>query len=436
MKNNNIIDLYDKHPVLSDLLSELLGASTKNINVEGLSGSAKSVVISKVFQKTTYTHIIVLQDKENAAYFYNDMMALTDNNDAIFFFPSTYKRSVQYEQTEPANIVLRTEVLNYLASGKRKCVIVSYPEALMEKVISKRNLKKNTFNISVGDKLSQDFIEEMLQEYNFECVDFVYEPGQYSIRGSIVDIFSYTTDRPYRIDFFGENVESIRTFNTDDQRSVETKKQVSIIPNIQDVSIEEINDSFLDFVPPSTMIWFDNSTYIKDKINDIYNQTVGREDAGQISGKRDIIITGNRLMDDCRRFKVGEFGKKSLFNTEASFSFNTEPQPVFNKNFEILAEKLILNRENGIDTYIVSENQSQIDRLRDIFAEVNPKASFNASLLNLHAGFTDNDVNIAIYTDHQIFDRYHKFRIKGYFTKKESLSIKELTSLNPGDYVV
>ena len=200
------------------------------------------------------------------------------------FFPSTYKRSVQYEQTEPANIVLRTEVLNHLASGKRKGIIVTYPESVMEKVVSRKNLKKNTFNINKGDKISLEFLEEMLHEYNFNRTDFVYEPGQYSIRGSIADVFSYSADLPYRIDFFGEEVETIRSFNTDDQLSVSIHKQISIIPNIQDISIEEINDSFTDFLPPSSLIWIEDAEYIKEKINNIFFQTTQREESGQIIG--------------------------------------------------------------------------------------------------------------------------------------------------------
>jgi len=192
------------------------------------------MLLAKVYNKTQFTHIAIVPEKEDAAYLYNDLVSLA-GEDSVFFFPSTYKRSVQYEQTEPANIVLRTEVLNHLASGKRKGIIVTYPESVMEKVVSCKNLKKNTFNISKGDKISLEFLEEMLQEYNFELVDFVYEPGQYAIRGSIADVFSYSADLPYRIDFFGEEVETIRSFNTDDQLSVESQKQVQIIPNIQDI---------------------------------------------------------------------------------------------------------------------------------------------------------------------------------------------------------
>ena len=190
-------------------------------------------------------------------------MVSLSGEETVFFFPSTYKRSVQYEQTEPANIVLRTEVLNYLASGKRKGVIVTYPESVMEKVISRKNLKKNTFQVNKGDRISLEFLEEMLHEYNFERVDFVYEPGQYSIRGSIADVFSYSADFPYRIDFFGEEVDSIRTFNPDDQLSVSIQKQISIIPNIQDISIEVINDSFTDYLPPSSVIWTEDA--VSDK---------------------------------------------------------------------------------------------------------------------------------------------------------------------------
>jgi transcription-repair coupling factor (superfamily II helicase) len=343
---------------------------------------------------------------------------------------------VQYEQTEPANIVLRTEVLSHLASGKRKGIIVTYPESAMEKVVSRKNLKKNTFNINKGDKISLEFLEEMLHEYNFVRTDFVYEPGQYSIRGSIADVFSYSSDLPFRIDFFGEEVETIRSFNTDDQLSVSIHKHVSIIPNIQDISIEEINDSFTDFLPPSSLIWIEEAGFIKDKINNIYFQTTERENSGQITEKKEIVMTGNNFIDNCSKFRMVEIGKQSLFVPEYRFEFHTEPQPVFNKNFELLSDKLLANDAENYTTYIISESESQIERLREIFAEINPEVSFVPLLLNLHGGFTDHDLRISIYTDHQIFDRYHKFRIRGYFTKKESISVKELTGLNPGDYVV
>ncbi len=357
-------------------------------------------------------------------------------DESVFFFPSTYKRSVQYEQTEPANIVLRTEVLNHLASGKRKGIIVTYPESVMEKVVSRRNLKKNTFNISKGDRISLEFLEEMLHEYNFERTDFVYEPGQYSIRGSIVDVFSYSADLPYRIDFFGEEVETIRSFNTDDQLSTDSHKQISVIPNIQDISIEEINDSFTDFLPPSAVVWIEDAEYIKEKINNIFFQTQEREDTGQISGKKDLVMTGNNFIDQCSKYRMVEFGKRGIFGPDQKFEFRTESQPAFNKNFELLTGKLLSNNTEGYNTYIISESTSQIDRLRDIFAEINPDVHFIPLLLNLHAGFTDHDLKISVFTDHQIFDRYHKFKIRGYFTRKESISVKELTGLNPGDYVV
>ena len=435
MKENQISVHYNNHPLLPVLIETINDDKRRNMRVEGLSGSSRAMVLSLVFHKTQTTHLVLIPEKEDAAYFYNDLVSLLCE-ESVFFFPSTYKRSVQYEQTEPANIVLRTEVLNHLASGKRKGIVVTYPESAMEKVVSKRNLKKNTFNISKGDKISLEFLEEILHEYNFVRTDFVYEPGQYSIRGSIADVFSYSADLPYRIDFFSEEVETIRSFNTDDQLSVSIHKQISIIPNIQDISIEEINDSFTDFLPPSSLIWIEDAAYIKEKINNIFFQTTQREESGQISDKKEIVMTGNHFFDHCRKFRMVEFGRQSMFEPESLFEFRTESQPVFNKNFELLSGKLLSNVAEEYTTYIISESESQIERLKDIFKEINPAVHFNPMLLNLHNGFTDHDLKISIYTDHQIFDRYHKFRIRGYFTKKESISVKELTGLNPGDYVV
>jgi transcription-repair coupling factor (superfamily II helicase) len=435
MKSNELTKYLSTHPVIPSLIETINSDKVKRIRLEGLTGSGGAMALSIVFDKTQATHIVVIPEKEDAAYFYNDLVALL-GDESVFFFPSTYKRSVQYEQTEPANIVLRTEVLNHLASGKRKGIIVTYPESVMEKVVSRKNLKKNTLKISKGDKISLEFLEEVLHEYNFRRTDFVYEPGQYSIRGSIADVFSYSADLPYRIDFFGEEVETIRSFNTDDQLSLGSHDQISVIPNIQDISIEQISDSFTDFLPPSSIFWLEDAGFIREKINNIYFQTEQRENSGQISGKKEMVMTGNRFIDLCENFRVLELGRSTAFEPDAKFGFRTEPQPAFNKNFELLTDRLILNTNEGYKTYIVSESESQIERLHDIFAEINPDVNFIPLLLNLHSGFTDHDLKVTIYTDHQIFDRYHKFKIKGFFTRKESISVKELTGLNPGDYVV
>lgn len=435
MKESELSGLYNDHAVIRKLTETLSNTEISRISLEGLSGSAKAMAVANISLRTSTIHFVMVAEKEDAAFLYNDLVSLAGDV-SVFFFPSTFKRSVLYEQTEPANIVLRTEVLNHLSSGKRKGIIVSYPESVMEKVISKKNLKKNTFAISVGDKFSLEFLEEILREYNFERVDFVYEPGQYAIRGSIADIFSFSAELPYRVDFFGEEVETIRTFNTNDQLSVDARKQVQVIPNIQDISVEEISDSFTDFLPPASLIWMEDADYIREKINNLYQQTLQKEESGQISGKKDLVVTGNSFIAHCEKFRIVEFGRQNLFSSEMKFTFHTEPQPVFNKNFDLLSEKLLSNDHAGYRTFIVSESQSQIDRLRDIFSEINKTVSFRPVLTNIHKGYTDHDLKISIFTDHQIFDRYHKFKIKGFFSRTESISLKELTSLNPGDYVV
>jgi transcription-repair coupling factor (superfamily II helicase) len=435
MKENAITDIYNSHPLVSELLEVIGRSDTSRARIAGLAGSSKALVTSSVFRKTQNTHIVILPEKETAAYFYNDLVAIL-GDELVFFFPSTYKRSIQYGQTEPANIVLRTEVLNHLSSGKRKSIIVTYPESVMEKVVNRKTLKKNTFTISKGDKLSLEFLEEILHEYKFERVDFVYEPGQYSIRGSIADVFSYSAEIPYRIDFFGEEVDSIRSFNTDDQLSVSLHTQITVIPNIQDISVDVISDTFTDFISPSSTIWIEDAALIRDKINSIYHSAGHHEEEGEAYDRKEVIITGHHLIEQCAGFGIVEFGKQGIFEPFSLIEFNVEPQPSFNKNFELLSGQLNLNKVNGYTTWLISESESQIERLHDIFAEISPDVSFTPLLMNLHGGFTDNDLKISVYTDHQIFDRYHKFRIRGYFTRKESLSLKELTGLNPGDFVV
>ncbi|MFZ0471049.1 MAG: transcription-repair coupling factor [Bacteroidales bacterium] len=435
MANTVFRDYYRQHPSFGRLEKLLEGDNREPLIINGLTGSAKAVVMAGVLSQQPTTHVVILPEKEDAAYFYNDLTSLI-GEETIFFFPGTYKRSVMYDQTEPANIILRTEVLNFLGSGKRKCIIVTYPESIMEKVVSKTNLKKNTFEIRKGAHLSIDFLEEVLREYNFRRTDFVYEPGQYSVRGSITDLFSFSADKPYRIDFFGEEVESIRSFSPDDQLSLQLHDEIQVIPDIQELASHERTDNFIDFIPPSSIIWSENFDYIIEKTDSIWSQARIRSSKGEITDRRDVIITGRHLDELCSQHRQVFFGRGREESSAVTISFHTEPQPSFNKNFDLLTTKLIANKKEGYRSFIISESEVQEERLKEIFSETGPEAEFTPLLLNLHQGFTDHDLKISVYTDHQIFDRYHKFRIKGFFTRRDSMTVRELTDLNPGDYVV
>jgi len=435
MRENQLSLIYDNHEGVTLLKKRISEEETGRIVLKGLAGSSVAMVISSVYRACPLINLVIAPEKEEAAYFYSDLVSLL-GDDSVFFFPSTYKRSIIYEQTDPAGIILRTEVLNFLASGKNNGLIVTYPEALMEKVVSKQTLSDNTFTVKKGERLSVDFLEELLQEYGFERVDFVYQPGQYAIRGSIADIFSFSADMPFRLDFFGDEVESLRSFNPDDQLSVSMLDEVKIIPDINSLPENKTTQTFIDLLPRTSLIWTEDLDFTAGKIDSIFRQAAEKERNGLLDGLKEKVITGGVLINELGTFKIIETGRLETPENVTPIFFRTEPQPSFGKNFELLSQQLITNQENGYETVIVTENQSQTERLNDIFAEICPGVSYSTVIKSLHRGFTDHDLRIALYTDHQIFDRYHKYRIKGYFTRKESITIKEITGLNPGDYVV
>jgi len=435
MKDIQLSLIYDNHEGVNLLKKSISEGSPGRIVLKGLSGSSVAMVVSSLYRAQPFVNLIIASEKEEAAYFYNDLVSLL-GEDSVLFFPSTYKRSVVYEQTDPAGIILRTEVLSFLSSGKNKGIIVTYPEALMEKVVSKQTLHDNTFSVKKGDRLSIDFIEQFLQEYGFERVDFVYEPGQYAIRGSIVDIFSYSAGMPYRLDFSGEEVESIRSFNPDDQLSVSLFDEIQIIPDINSLTVQKTTLTFAELLPRDSLIWTEDLSVTTGRIDAIYRQAAEKEKNGSSTGLCEKVISGGMLTGELERFTIIETGRLITPANITVISFRTEPQPAFSKNFELLSKQLIINKENGYETIIVTENQSQTDRLNDIFKEICPDASYTTVIKSLHRGFTDHDLKIAVYTDHQIFDRYHKYKIKGYFARNESIMIKEITGLKPGDYVV
>ena len=421
-----------------------LSSDGKRFFLKGLAGSSKSVLSSAVIRKVKGLHLFILSEKEEAAYYYNDLVHLLGEKNTLFF-PSSYKRSVQYGQTDSGNIILRTEVLNMLGSygdsnspADNHLIVVTYPEALIEKVVAHERLRKNTLYLTKGEKVSIEFITEVLDEYHFERNDFVYEPGQYAVRGGIVDIFSYASKEPYRIDFFGDQIDSLRSFDAETQISDKQLEKIVILPNIRQLSLTDLKEAFLDYIPPQSTLWLSDIRFISEKMNNIFeNTSMDKHEPETVPwSKHENLVTGDHFIDKLNQFRTIEEGPGSFYTPDHVFEFQTTLQPVFNKNFGILVNYLDKTRTEDYTNYILSDHERQIERLVYIFREIDENVSFIPVMQTLHEGYIDHTLKICCFTDHQIFERYHKYKLNTYFSGKATLSIKELTGLQPGDYIV
>jgi len=437
---------YKYHPLTNKICKELKEGLKGKRQLKGLSGSSRALFFVACFEKIRGKHLVIFPDKESAAYFSNDL-ANSGLDEYLLFFPSSYKRSILYGQTDESGVIMRTKTLEKLGSRVADIIIVSYPEALTEKVISPGNLHEHSFQVKKGEKIGMEFLEEILRTYGFTRNDFVYDPGQYAIRGSIIDVFSFSSARPFRIDFTGNLIDSIRVFDVDTQLSVNMEDSIHIIPDIQlEHRKDEKRSSLVEYFS-EPLIWAEDLSYITRQMNDLYASFYSSERSNRsFSSVQEALISpgeekhislsdGNELNTCIELHNIIEFSNQpgTYLN---QFVFNTIPQIPVNKNFKLLAEIFRDNTSKGYRNIVLSENEKQIRRIQDIFNETDPDIRFETVLSILHEGFTDHELGISIFTDHQIFDRYHKFRLKDQFVRKESLALKELTNLNPGDYVV
>ncbi len=440
MELQKLIQLFQEHPACYILAEKFQQKEHFNIHLQGASGSSIPLLASALPPQQA-AQLFILNDKEEAAYLYNDLCNLI-NEERVLFFPASYKRSVQYQKTDSANIILRAETLNRLVSEQPPAFVVTFPEALVEKVISQKQLQENTLSIRTGDKLALKFITEVLTDYNFERTDFVFQPGQYSVRGSIIDIFSFSDNQPYRIDFFGDEIDSIRLFDVENQLSIKKLNSIDIVPNIQENIGEDSRVSLIDFMPKNTIYWCKNMQYVSDRIQSIYENTVEKtpylEMCEEQIAAKDCLLKGYEFIDQMQLLSGIEFGLKFFFPATTQIVLNQSPQAVFHKNFDMLGEHLLNNNAKAVANYILSDNSKQIERIQSIFDDKGIEVDFKAVNHTLHEGFTDNELRVALFTDHQIFDRYHKFRLQNsnLHRAKESVSLKEINQLNPGDYIV
>ncbi|MDC9723504.1 MAG: transcription-repair coupling factor [Urechidicola sp.] len=446
MSKQFIVDFFDQSEKVNQLVSSLQSEKNK-LEISNLVGSCLSYVISSAFKKAEKPFLLIFNDKEEAAYYLNDLEQLVDEKN-VLFYPGSYRRPYQIEETDNANILLRSEVLNRINSQKKPAIIVTYPDALFEQVITKRELERSTLKLSVGEEVSLDFVNEMLFEYNFKREDFVTEPGEFSVRGGIIDVFSFSNDEPYRIEFFGDEVDSIRTFDVETQLSSERLKKISIMPNVENKLLEEKRASFLKYISPKTVVFSKNIDLLSGRLDKLFEKaaTAFSELSAEINhGKPSELFCNGLLiknqLDDFNLVEINISNSQQRDETlkqvqgDVSIVFNTKPQPSFNKQFDLLIANLQENTKSGFTNYLFCDNEKQAKRFDDIFKDVDQDVVYKPIVFPLYQGFIDTDNKIACYTDHQIFERYHKFRLKNGFAKKQSITLKELTNLEIGDYV-
>ncbi|MFY0626109.1 MAG: transcription-repair coupling factor [Reichenbachiella sp.] len=444
MNNKEILSIYKSESQVIGLSETIKSNEDKSVHVKGLVGSLDAIIAAAVYQTNHQNHIFILHEKEEAAYFHNDLQNILGDKE-VLLFPSSYKRPYQFEETENANILMRAEILNRInnkaSSGE---LIVTYPDALTEKVINKKSLVKNTFTAKIGEQVDTAFLTDLLIEYGFVQDDFVYEPGQFAIRGGIVDVYSYSGEWPHRIELFGDEIESIRTFDPETQLSKQNLNLFHIIPNIQTKLLEEERVSFLDYVPNNSKIWikdYQNTLDVLDKYFDrakeSFQLVLSASGESNISLKPDQLFeTSNSFVSAVSKYVKIEFGNRFYTKNAEEVHFKASPQPSFNKNFELIADNLEKYQQDNYVTIVASESEKPINQLTTIFEEINPFIKLNSLIIGLREGFIDEHTRFVCYTDHQLFERFHRYQIRKKHAKSKALTLKELRTLNPGDFIV
>lgn len=441
MEVQELLNIYAAHPGVHALDTLIQEETSRTIFLKGLNGSGAALTIASLFSGTEgkrESYVCVLNDLEEAGYFFHDLVQLTGSN-TVYFFPSAYRRAIKYGHADPPNEILRTEVLSRLQDDRSPFIIVTYPDALAEKVVNREILKENTLKISVGEKLDNMFVSDVLDTYGFEQVDYVYEPGQYALRGSILDVFSFSYEFPYRIDFFGNEVETIRSFDVETQLSKEKLESIHIVPEMKQ---EEGNStSLLGSLPADTLLAFRDLAWCKERIDSIYHDepVTGDEDSfADAQTMRSKLVTGDEFLKEALDFRRLYIGNKPTGTADATINFTTEPQPIYHKNFDLVSESFHNYLQRGFTLYILSDVEKQTARIRTIFEDRGDVIPFTPVNKTIHAGFADETLRICLFTDHQLFDRFHKFNLKSEKARsgKISLTLKELNQFTTGDYIV
>lgn len=468
MNLETLLQAYHQSPLLLQMVQQLIATDEQSKTVtylKNLESSSPALFFCAIYQQqeaASFNHLIILNDAEEAAYFHNTIENITGALD-LFYFPSSFKTKKNFSLLNPSHVMLRTEMLTRLSSAIaqknsgeaviRKKIIITYPEALFEKVVLSKTLESNIIFIKVNESIQPDGLMELLVMYGFTRTDFVYEPGQFALRGGIFDIYSFGNEKPYRVELFGNDVDSIRIFDPETQLSERKLLQVSIIPNVETQFTEEEKTDLLTFLPANTMVWMRDWDVIKEAIEE-------QEEALLLFRKREegITATQNEDADDTKYFKdihadvftpaaiienqlqnrsIIEFGHKPHLTSKGGviISFKTTDQPSFNRNFDLLIQDLKLKETNGYSIYIFAEQAKQLERLYSIFTDLNTSIQFTPIATSIHGGFVDHDHKLVCYTDHQIFQRYHKYRVKQAYTKNKAITLKTLRDLQPGDFV-
>ena len=433
MKLEDLEKVYAKLPQVSALAHEIGNSSVRRIFLEGLLGSSAPMLFGSLSSKCSVPILFILQDAEEAGYFYHDLTQLLGTRQ-VLFFPSSYRRAIKYGQLDSASQILRTEVLSKACSDPQPpnlggLYVVTYPEALAEMVVPKQTLSSRTLIIKQGDQVAIGDIACQLRDLGFSEVDYVYEPGQFALRGSILDVFSYSCEYPYRIDFFGDDVDSVRTFQVEDQLSLDARDRVEIVPELE--ANDSAQEPFLSLLPEDTIIATKDYLYVRECIDGCFQEGMP-------------LITGPQFMSLAENFRRIEFGHRASVADCSVIRFNITVQPLFHKNFELLFQAFDNYLQQGFQLYVLADSAKQNERLKDIFAQRAASEGEQSAIRftpvdkTLHEGFIDDDLKVCFFTDHQIFDRFHKYNLKSDKARsgKMALTLKEIQQFEIGDFVV